>query len=402
MWERLRYAVLVVTCVAFGFANCQNFNVLSFGAKGDGVTDDSEAFLKAWNAACGGGGNEQTLLIPSDNTFLLQPLVFQGPCRSPYMQVQFSGNIVAPNDKGEWSSCSSNRWIGFSWVSGLTVVGSKTRRIDGRGSSFWNNPNQGNLGGCDWPTSLHFQSCNNLNISGMTSANSPRNHISISGCEQVTISDVNLLAPEDSPNTDGIDISASSYINIVNSYIGTGDDCIAINTGCANINITGVNCGPGHGISVGSLGAKGFKETVENVQVVDCTFNRTTNGARIKTWPGGQGYARNIHFKRITVINARNPIIIDQYYTNDNQSGQASEGNSAVAISHVKFIDFEGTTSDEEAIKFNCSKITRCSDITVEKVQITTADGKLPTATCQNVNGTSLGSVPLVPCLSEL
>jgi len=28
----------------------------------------------------------------------------------------------------------------------------------------------------------------------------------------------------------------------------SGDDCIAINSGSSNINITGINCGPGHGI----------------------------------------------------------------------------------------------------------------------------------------------------------
>lgn len=27
-----------------------------------------------------------------------------------------------------------------------------------------------------------------------------------------------------------------------------GDDCIAINTGSSQINVTGLTCGPGHGI----------------------------------------------------------------------------------------------------------------------------------------------------------
>jgi len=35
---------------------------------------------------------------------------------------------------------------------------------------------------------------------------------------------------------------------------------------------------------VGSLGAGGAEAKVSDVQVTHCTFNQTTNGARIKTW----------------------------------------------------------------------------------------------------------------------
>jgi len=36
---------------------------------------------------------------------------------------------------------------------------------------------------------------------------------------------------------------------------------------------------------VGSVGRDGEESIVENVQVTNCTFIRTDNGARIKTWP---------------------------------------------------------------------------------------------------------------------
>lgn len=36
---------------------------------------------------------------------------------------------------------------------------------------------------------------------------------------------------------------------------------------------------------MGSLGVNGGNAAVSDVQVTQCTFNQTMNGARIKTWP---------------------------------------------------------------------------------------------------------------------
>ncbi|KAI8023037.1 putative polygalacturonase [Camellia lanceoleosa] len=91
---------------------------------------------------------------------------------------------------------------------------------------------------------LTFNRCNNLQLRGLTHVDSADNHISITNCEVATISNIHITAPKTSPNTDGIDISNSTHIQIHDSYIGTGDDCIAMIDGCKFINITGVNCGP--------------------------------------------------------------------------------------------------------------------------------------------------------------
>ncbi|KAL1215611.1 putative polygalacturonase [Cardamine amara subsp. amara] len=371
---------ILIIFLCFGLVNGQNYNVFNFGAKGDGQTDDSKAFVQAWNAACGGEGDIKTLLIPSDTTFLLQPIVFQGPCKSSSIKVQLNGVIVAPSNIGAWSSPSLHKWIGFSTVSGLMLVGSGN--INGRGSSFW----EQNLKASQRPTALHISKCDNLRINGITSIDSPKNHISIRSCNTVAISNINLFAPEKSPNTDGIDISNSTNINIFDSAIQTGDDCIAINSGSSNINITGINCGPGHGISVGSLGAGGAEAAVSDIQVTHCTFNQTTNGARIKTWLGGQGYARNISFEDITLINAKNPIIIDQQYAD---KGHLDVEESAVAISNVKYVGFHGTTSKKNAITLKCSETTHCKDVTMDGINITMADGGKPKIDCQFVDGKS-------------
>ncbi|ESQ53528.1 hypothetical protein EUTSA_v10027457mg, partial [Eutrema salsugineum] len=362
---KLRILILI-SFLCFGFVNGQNYNVLNFGAKGDGQTDDSKAFVEAWNATCGGEGDMKTLLIPTDKTLLLQPVAFEGPCTSTSIKIQLDGDIVAPSNQKAWSNSQFEMWISFTTVSGLIVVGSG--KINGCGSSFWEQKVS------QRPTALHFTKCDNLRISGITSIDSPKNHISIKACENVAISNINLLAPEESPNTDGIDISDSTNVNIFESTIQTGDDCIAINTGNTNINITRINCGPGHGI-------------------------KTTNGARIKTFPGGQGYARNISFEDITLINAKNPIIIDQHYVNTQRLDAAED--SAVAISSIKFIGFRGTTPNENAITLDCSATTRCKDVVMDGINITMADGEKPKVECKNVDGKSEDTILMRDCFQN-
>ena len=87
---------------------------------------------------------------------------------------------------------------------------------------------------------------------GIHSINSKMFHFDIYNSNNVTLSHVHIIAPSDSPNTDGIHISLSSNIRVFDSNIGTGDDCISIIDGSQSINITGITCGPGHGIRFGT------------------------------------------------------------------------------------------------------------------------------------------------------
>lgn len=56
------------------------FSVMSFGAVGDGVTDDTQAFKMAWDAACHAIAPSATVLVPNDYSFMIQSTIFTGPC----------------------------------------------------------------------------------------------------------------------------------------------------------------------------------------------------------------------------------------------------------------------------------------------------------------------------------
>jgi len=73
-------------------------------------------------------------------------------------------------------------------------------------------------------------------------------HIFIFRSRLVSVRGGKLLAPKDSPNTDGIHVQMSSSVNILGTTIRTGDDCISIGPGTLDLLAENIACGPGHGI----------------------------------------------------------------------------------------------------------------------------------------------------------
>ncbi|XP_042051723.1 exopolygalacturonase-like [Salvia splendens] len=162
---------------------------------------------------------------------------------------------------------------------------------------------------------MALEHVNGLSISDIHSINIKKFHFSIHNCNGVAITNIHATAQADSPNTDGIHLQASSTITISGASFATGDDCISIGEGVTNVNITQVNCGPGHGISIGSLGKYPDEKEVSSIRVTNCNFTDTQNGLRIKTFGHSPpGLVSDVSFEGIRVNNVDNPIIIDQHY----------------------------------------------------------------------------------------
>ncbi|CAL5336914.1 unnamed protein product [Camellia sinensis] len=300
--------------------------------------------MKAWEAVCKATG-APTLIVPAGKNFLLTPITFGGFCSSNTITVQVEGNIVAPSSLSQWPKfVGLSKWISFQFVNGLTINGGG--QINGQGSIWWNAP---------W-----------------------RSH---------------------HPPNDGIDISGSSQIQIHDSNIATGDDCISIRGNSSLINITSITGGPCHGISVGSLGQNmQIYETVEQIYVGNSTLMGTTNGVRIKTWQGGSGYAKNITFEHITFFSVGNPIIINQSYKDNPEN---DELESAVQISDVTYTNINGSSVSDQAITLNCSVSKPCANIVMGQINLfSSVPGGKINSFCQNAHGTSISTIPNVTCLS--
>ncbi|KAK1429615.1 hypothetical protein QVD17_11829 [Tagetes erecta] len=367
-------------------ASANTFDVTSYGAIGDGDTDDTDAFVRAWGDLCADSSLDPTLIIPPEKTFLIRCVKFTGPCQFSSVHFKLLGDISAPKTIAGWKGCNYNGYLMyFTSVHGLVMEG--PGQLDGQGSIWWRDDYE----------MLRFESCDELRLKGTRHVNGPKRHISVRHCDGVDLGDLYISAPEHSPNTDGIDINWSSHVNIHDSVIESGDDCIAISSGTYDINITGITCGPGHGISIGSLGRNGAHSTVEQVLVQNCNITATQNGLRIKTSPHGSGYARSIVFEDINLINVKNPIIIDQHYCIEDKNSYcpAPPSASAVKVSDVRYQNIHGSSASKQAITINCAARWNCTEIVMNDVGIT---GEGVFAHCENASGDFGDTTPEVNC----
>lgn len=382
-----------------------------------------QSFMNAWEQACKIDGGVVT--VPR-GTFLLSSADFKGPCIGRTL-FKLEGTLVA---NGQPLLDDQDYWITFYKVERVTISGDGV--FDGNGASSWsvchgkskcndlpptvsiNNLNFSYyIYTSDEPAALkprkflihHFYLINNniyifstlidqtikinyanfTRINGVKFINSKFFHVHIHESENVLVQNVHIIAPADSPNTDGIHVGNSDRVTIRNSNIATGDDCISLGEGSTNINITGIWCGPGHGISIGSLGKIEGEENVSGITVRNSTLTKTQNGLRIKTWApsASSNLVSGVTFVDIITDQVENPIIIDQYYCP--HSSCEGAGESSVQIQGVRFLNVKGTSASEAAVDIKCSRKKPCKDIEFSGIHLTYGGGAAA-AFCDNAD----------------
>ncbi|RZC86884.1 hypothetical protein C5167_030230 [Papaver somniferum] len=368
----------------------KQINVEDFGAIGDGKTDASQAFLRAWGKACQSSDDHTTIYVPRKR-FFLRSVDFQGPCRGSSIMVHLDGSILVSPQYIEMGLAED--WIRFVDVNGLAIVGGY---LDGRGKQLWwckENSQKCPPGA----TSLSVYGSKNVVIRNLTSVDAKLYHVVIHSCENIKIEGVKIYAPSDSPNTDGIHVQNALNVHVLRTAIKTGDDCISVGPGTRNLRINRIACGPGHGISIGSLGKGLEEEGVSNVTVTNAVFTGTTNGLRIKSWGRpSNGFVKDVFFKRVLMNNVENPIVIDQNYCPWDEG--CPNQHSGVKISHVTYTDIKGTSASQVAVKFDCSPISPCQGIRLRDIKLT-YQHQPAESVCKNILGVAHGQIAPPSCL---
>ncbi|KAH1096541.1 hypothetical protein J1N35_013462 [Gossypium stocksii] len=342
------------------------FNVLDYGAKPGGKTDSSINFRRTFEAACNFHGD--AMMVIPEGEFLMGPVLFSGPCSNPSLLIiQVNGIVKAQPNMAYYRGGGDDDtdWITFQAIDGLIVSGRGI--FHGQGSQVWGFNDCARKSNCvRLPATLKFIKVTDAIIRGIKSIDPKGFHIMISMSRNFRIFSVDLQAPGDSPNTDGIHMSKSDLVKISKTVIATGDDCVSMIHGSTNISIKKVICGPGHGFSIGSLGHYDDEADVSGIIVKNCSLRETDNGVRIKTYKtDSPSKASGIIFQDLIMTRVRNPIIIDQEYGNTKYSQP-----SKVRISDVHYINIRGTSASKVAVDLLCSASNPCQGIHLDNVNL--------------------------------
>ncbi|CAO2188955.1 unnamed protein product [Urochloa humidicola] len=384
-----RLALVVVALLASACAAMANvFNVKNYGSMGNGVVDDTKPLMSAWKAACAAAG-AVTLVVPA-GTYYIGPVQFHGPCKASTLTFQLQGTLKAATDLKRFG----NDWIEFGWVNGLTITGGI---IDGQGASSWPFNKCPVRKDCKvLPTSVLFVNNQNTVVKDLTSVNPKFFHIALLGTKNIQISGLKISAPSPSPNTDGIHIERSTGVSITDTHIAMGDDCISIGQGNDNVEVARVQCGPGHGMSVGSLGRYAGEGDVTRVHVRDMTFTGTMNGVRIKTWENSPSKSNAAHmvFENLVMNDVQNPVIIDQkycpYYNCEHKYV------SGVTINDITFKNVKGTATTPVAVMLRCG--VPCQGLVLQDVNLKYKGQGTASAKCENAKAKYVGVQLPKPC----
>ena len=313
-------------------------NVKRFGAKGDGVSDDTN-FIQCAINACPVSGR---VYIPQ-GVYYVRPLFLKSHItielakgakllgdtdRNNYPILP--GMLATTDEKDEFNLGS---WEGNPldcFASIITGIEVEDVNIIGEGIV------DGNASNSDWwidvrdkkiawrPRGMFLVRCKNITVQGITVCNTPSWNLHPYFSQNIRFIDMNVENPKISPNTDGCDPESCKNVDIIGVNFSVGDDCIAVKSGkiymgktyktpSEKFNIRNCSMNFGHGaIVLGSEMAGGIKDFV----ISKCLFNQTDRGLRIKTrrGRGKDAVIDGITFDNIKMNKVLTPLVINMFY----------------------------------------------------------------------------------------
>jgi polygalacturonase len=397
----------------------KTYNIIDYGAKSNGVFDNTLAIKKTIQTCSNKGGgivlvpkgkylssaihlednvnlhlNEGAEIIFSVNPKDYLPLVhttFEGTeCMnySPLIYAYKKTN-VAITGKGTLNGQASNNywwnWCGserYGWKKGdPSQIGPQNREL------LVNMGEDGTpvaerifgIGHYIRPNFMEFFECTNVLVKDVTILNTPFWVIHPMKSTNVTIDGVTINSH--GPNNDGCDPEYSKNVNIKNCNFNTGDDCIAIKAGkdgdgrrvaIKSENIIVQNCKmfDGHGgVTIGSEISGG----VSNVYVENCIMNSPNLdiAIRLKTNSRRGGLIENFYVRNLEIGQVKEAVLkVDMFYNvYGNQTGSFIPRIENISLENVKVKNGGKYSILAKGYKESPIKNITFKNVTIEKVE---------------------------------
>ena len=224
------------------------FNVLDFGARGDGISDDTVQVQKTVDACIANGGGQ--VVLPGGKTFLTGAITLGS-------QVDFHlarGAVLKGSPR--WQDYGTAGALIFARdATGLSISGDGT--LDGNDKAVWQALADETAGGDVtkpgwWPQSfcgiwwpfgrsandhslvpgrpmqIILVGCRNVRLRDFTISNAPSWTVHPVGCNDLSIDSLSIHNDRDVANNDGIDLDHCKNVRVANCLIDTADDGIVI------------------------------------------------------------------------------------------------------------------------------------------------------------------------------
>lgn len=325
------------------------YNIVDFGAVGDGVTTNTVA-IKAAIEKCNSNGGGRVLV--TGGNFLTGPIHMKS---NVDLHIDANASLKFTTDPSDYLPLVRTRWEGddcYNYSPLIYADGQKNFAVTGDGildgqasdDNWWawkGSKSHGWIEGTPSqldencrpllkkyndtqvlvedrqmgegyylrPQFINFMNCKDVKIEGVTLTNSPFWVIHPLLSENIIIRGVTVNAS--GPNNDGCDPESCKNVLIENCTFNTGDDCIALksgrdfdgrksNTPIENVIVRNCNMKNGHGgVAIGSEISGGVK----NIFVENCQMNspELDRAIRIKTNNSRGGVTDGVYVRNVTI-----------------------------------------------------------------------------------------------------